>query len=125
MKTGNAVQEKSYAFAVKAVLMCKGLMEEKKEFTLSRQLLRSGTAIGALVEEAIGAQSQKDFFAKLCISYKEARETKYWIRLLLDTGYLEKPQAADLLQDIEELLRIIGSIQKSIRLKMESSNRNS
>ena len=86
-----------------------------KEFVLSRQLLRAGTSIGANIEEAIGGQSRKDFFAKLTIAYKEARETKYWIRLLTDTNYLDKETSRILLQDIEELLRIIGSIQKTIR----------
>lgn len=78
-------------------------------------MLRSGTSIGANIEEAIGGQSRKDFFAKLTISYKEARETKYWIRLLTDTNYFTKEQTTPLLNDIEELLRIIGSIQKTIR----------
>lgn len=86
-----------------------------KEFVLSRQLLRAGTSIGANIEEAIGGQSRKDFFAKLTIAYKEARETKYWIRLLTDTNYLDKETSRILLEDIEELLRIIGSIQKTIR----------
>ncbi|UMB61034.1 four helix bundle protein [Lutibacter sp. A80] len=111
----NVVQIKSYAFAIKIVNICKFLQTEKKEYILSKQLLRSGTSIGANIEEAIGGQSRKDFFAKLTISYKEARETKYWIRLLTDTNYLTKEQREPLLNDIEELLRIIGSIQKTIR----------
>ena len=111
----NIVQIKSYAFAIKIVNTCKWLQTEKKEFVLSKQLLRSGTSVGANIEEAIGGQSRKDFFAKLTISYKEARETKYWIRLLTDTNYLTKEQSEPLLNDIEELLRIIGSIQKTIR----------
>ena len=111
----NVVQTKSYAFAIKIVKTCKWLQTEKKEFVLSKQLLRSGTSIGANIEEAIGGQSRKDFFAKLTISYKEARETKYWIRLLTDTNYFTKEQTTPLLNDIEELLRIIGSIQKTIR----------
>lgn len=111
----NVVQIKSYAFAIKIVNTCKKLQHDKKEFILSKQLLRSGTSIGANIEEAIGGQSKKDFFAKLTISYKEARETKYWVRLLTDTGYLAKEESEPLLNDIEELLRIIGSIQKTIR----------
>jgi four helix bundle protein len=111
----NVIQIKSYAFAIKIVNICKFLQAEKKEYILSKQLIRSGTSIGANIEEAIGGQSRKDFFAKLTISYKEARETKYWIRLLTDTNYLTKEQTAPLLEDIEELLRIIGSIQKTIR----------
>jgi len=115
MKTENVVVDKSYAFAVKIVKLYKYLCEEKKEYTLSKQLLRSGTSIGANIEEAQGGQSKKDFFAKLTISYKEARETKYWLRLLTDTNYLEKEISKTLIDDCEELLRIIGSIQKTIR----------
>ncbi|WP_147676284.1 four helix bundle protein [Algibacter pacificus] len=111
----NIVQTKSYAFAIKIVNTCKFLQTEKKEFILSKQLLRSGTSVGANIEEAIGGQSRKDFYAKLTISYKEARETKYWIRLLTDTHYLTKSQSKPLLNDIEEILRIIGSIQKTMR----------
>lgn len=111
----NVVQTKSYAFVIKIVKTCKWLQTEKKAFVLSKQLLRSGTSIGANIEEAIGGQSRKDFFAKLTISYKEARDTKYWIRLLTDTNYFTKEQTTPLLNDIEELLRIIGSIQKTIR----------
>jgi len=115
MKKDNVVQVKSYAFAVRIVKVYKHLCDNKKEFTLSKQLLRSGTSIGANIEEAIGGQSKKDFFAKLTISYKEARESKYWIRLLKDTDYLSNEEAESLLQDIEELLKIIGSIQKTMK----------
>lgn len=115
MKKDNIVQQKSYQFAVRIVKTCKYLQEEKKEYILSKQLLRSGTSIGANIEEAIGGQSEKDFFAKLTISYKEARETHYWIRLLGDTGYLTKEESQSLLSDTDELLRIIGSIQKTMR----------
>lgn len=115
MKTGNVIQDKSYAFAVKIVKHCQFLIETKKEFVLSKQLLRSGTSIGANIEEAIGGQSKKDFYAKLTISYKEARESKYWIRILHDTGYFSEEVKIELLNDVEELLRIIGSIQKTIR----------
>lgn len=115
MKTENVVQIKSYAFALRVVKVYKYLSQEKKEFILSKQLLRSGTSIGANIEEAIGGQSKNDFFAKITISYKEARESKYWIRLLRDSDYLSMEQSDDLLKDIDELLKIIGSIQKSIR----------
>ena len=111
----NIVQVKSYAFAIKIVNTFKVLQQDSKEFVLSKQLLRAGTSIGANIEEAIGGQFRKDFFAKLTIAYKEARETKYWIRLLTDTKYLDKETSRILLEDIEELLRIIGSIQKTIR----------
>ncbi len=75
MKKDNIIQVKSYSFAVRIVKLYKHLSEEKREFTLSKQLLRSGTSVGANVEEAIGGQSRKDFFAKLTIAYKEARES--------------------------------------------------
>lgn len=115
MKSDNVVQNKSYDFALRIVKVYKYLSQEKKEFVLSKQLLRSGTSIGANIEEAIGGQSKADFFAKLTIAYKETRESKYWIRLLRDSDYLSVEQSDDLLKDVEELLKIIGSIQKSIR----------
>ncbi len=115
MKKGNVVQEKSYAFAVKIVAVCRRLMEENKEYILSKQLMRSGTSIGANIEEAIGGQSRKDFFAKMTISYKEARESHYWIRLLFDSKYISYKEQKELLDDVEELLKIIGSIQKTIK----------
>ena len=117
MKNDNVLQIKSFAFAVKIVKVCQVLVEEKREFILSKQLLRAGTSIGANVEESIGGQSDKDFFAKLTISYKEAREAHYWIRLLTATDYLSKDKGENLLQDVDELLRIIGSIQKTLRSK--------
>lgn len=115
MKSENVIQIKSYDFAVRIVKVCQKIQREQKEFVLSKQLLRSGTSIGANVEEAIGGQSKKDFFAKLTIAYKEARETHYWIRLLIDTGLLTPSEGNLLLKDADELMRIIGSIQKAIR----------
>ena len=76
---------KSYAFALRIVNLYKYLVNEKHEYVLSKQILRSGTAIGANIEEAIGGQSNKDFISKLSVAYKEARETRYWINLLRDT----------------------------------------
>ncbi|SNR16786.1 four helix bundle protein [Tenacibaculum jejuense] len=115
MKRDNIIQIKSYEFAVKIVKLYQQLSKERKEFVLSKQLLRSGTSIGANIEEAIGGQSRKDFYAKLTIAYKEAREANYWIRLLKDTDYLKETEATPFLKDSEELLRIIGSIQKTVR----------
>ncbi|WP_457609858.1 four helix bundle protein [Lutibacter sp.] len=115
MKKDNIIQIKSYNFAIRIVELYKDLNVNKREFVLSKQLLRSGTSIGANIEEAIGGQSRKDFYAKLTISYKEARESHYWIRLLKDTNYLSQEQYDSLIFDIEELLKIIGSIQKTIR----------
>ena len=115
MKKDNLIQIKSYDFAVRIVKLYKHLSQEKKEFVLSKQLLRSGTSIGANIEEAIGGQSRKDFFAKLTIAYKEARESHYWIRLLKDTDFLSDKESKSLITDIKEILKIIGSIQKTIR----------
>lgn len=117
MKEGNLIQEKSYAFAVRMVKLYQHLSSEKREYVLSKQLLRSGTSVGANVEEAIGGQSDKDFFAKLTIAYKEARESKYWINLLTDTNYLTPAQSTSLLTDIEQILKILGSILKTLRSK--------
>jgi four helix bundle protein len=93
------------------------LCDDKKEYVLSKQLLRAGTSVGANIEEAIGGQSEKDFFAKLTIAYKEARETHYWLRLLTDTKFITKEESESLLFDVEELLKIMGSIQKTLRNK--------
>lgn len=114
---GNIIQKKSYEFAIRIVRTCTSIRKEQKEFDLSRQLLRSGTSIGANVEEAIGAQSRKDFYAKLSIAYKEARETKFWIRLLIDTNFLHQNKGESLLHEIEEILMIIGRIRQTMKGK--------
>ena len=113
----NILLDKSFVFAVRTVKAYKFLIEEKKEFVLSKQFLRSGTSIGANAEEAVGGQSRPDFLSKLSIAYKEARETKYWVRLLQATDYFEKQQAESLLNDLEELLKIIGKIQITTKNK--------
>lgn len=113
MKSDNVIQKKSFAFAVRAMKVYKHLSIEKKEFIVSKQFLRSATSIGANIEEAIGGQTRADFIAKLSISYKEARETKYWIRLLNEAGYFTEKEAESLLNDIEEILRIIAKIKIS------------
>jgi four helix bundle protein len=118
MKKDNVVQTKSFDFALKIIEIYKYLKEEKREFVMSKQLLRSGTSVGANIEEAIGAQTDKDFFMKITISYKEMRETIYWIKLLKFSSYLEKEKADYLLDDADELIRIIGSIQKTLKIKL-------
>lgn len=115
MKKDNIILDKSYQFAIEIINLYKKLKFDNKEYILSSQLLRSGTSIGANMEEANGAQSKKDFFAKISIAYKEARETHYWLRLLRDTNMIEKEVAEDLINKAYELLKIIGSIQKSIK----------
>jgi four helix bundle protein len=115
MKSDNIVQTKSYAFAVRIVRLYQHLSKAKKEFVLSKQVLRSGTSIGANVEEAIGGQSRADFISKFGIAYKEARETSYWLRLLKDTEYLSEAEFQSIHSDAEELCRIIAAIQKSTK----------
>jgi four helix bundle protein len=117
MKSDNVIVGKSFAFAIKVVKAHRYLTKEKSEYVLSKQLLRSGTSIGANIEEAVGGQSQADFAAKLAVVYKEARESSYWIRLLRETNYLNEKAAASLLNDIEEIQKIIGSIQIAIKRK--------
>jgi four helix bundle protein len=119
MKSDNIVQQKSFAFAIRIVNVYKYLISEKKEFVLSKQLLRSGTSIGANIEESIGGQSDKDFLSKISISYKEARETIYWLKLLQATDYLSEQEAVSLLNDAEEICKILGKIQ--ITLKSRNS----
>ncbi len=121
MKTDNIIQTKSYTFALRVIKLYKFLKDEKKEYTLGKQVLRSGTSIGANVEEAIGRQSDKDFLSKMSIAYKEARETHYWIRLLSDSGFIKPNERDSLITDCEELLKIIGSIQKSMKTKIRNS----
>ena len=115
MKTDNVIQEKSFAFAIRIVNAYKYLKFEKQEFVLSKQMLRSGTSIGANVEEAIGGQSKAEFISKLSIAYKEARETLYWLKLLFATEYLTKEMSDSLINDAEEICRIIGKIQITLK----------
>lgn len=118
MKNDNVVQKKSYDFALRIIKLYEHLVKEKKEFVLSKQVLRSGTSIGANIEEAIGGQSDKDFLSKFAIAYKEARETHYWIRLLRDSKHLDSKQSELILKDCEELIKIIGSINKTMKKKL-------
>jgi four helix bundle protein len=117
MKKDNVVRDKSYAFALRVVKLYQFLINEKKEFVLSRQILRSGTSIGANVEEAIGGQSGRDFQSKMAIAYKEARETHYWIRILKDSDYLSDEYSQSILSDCDELMKILGSIQKTMKIR--------
>jgi len=119
MKKENPALDKSYAFALKVVKLCLKIQGAKQEYVLSKQLVRSATSIGANTEEAIGAQSDKDFLHKISIAYKEARETHYWIRLMGDSELIIRDEAENLLLDVEELLRILGSIQKTLKQKMK------
>ncbi len=107
------IQTKSYRFAIRIVNLYKYLISEKKEFVLSKQLLRSGTAIGALVCEGKFAQSKADFINKLSIALKEANETLYWLELLRDTEYLTLEVFQSIYPDAEEQVKILASIIKT------------
>ncbi|QNL23014.1 four helix bundle protein [Hyphobacterium sp. CCMP332] len=122
MKGNNLILDKSFELAIEIIKAYKFLSESKKEYVLSKQLLRCGTSVGANVEESVGAQSKKDFLNKISISYKEARETKYWIRLLLVSEYLNAKGAENLLIRIEEVLKILGSIQKTLKASLNIQN---
>ena len=111
----NIIEQKSFEFAVRIVNLYKHLSETKKEFVLSKQLLRSGTSIGANVAEAEQAQSKADFISKMSIALKEASETKYWIRLLASTSYLTEAESVSILNDCVELEKILVSIVKSTK----------
>ncbi len=107
------LQEKSFSFAVRIVNLYKYLQSKKREHVLSKQLLRSGTAVGALVREAEHAESKVDFIHKLSIALKEANETEYWILLLLETGYLTEVESESILEDNREILKLLITIIKT------------
>ena len=113
----NVVREKSFGFAVRVVRLNQYLVEKKKEYTVARQVLKSGTSIGANVEEADNAISKADFSNKISIALKEAKETHYWLRLLVETGYLELPLFESLIKDCDELCKLLFSILKTSRLR--------
>jgi four helix bundle protein len=106
------VKQKSYEFALQIIKLCTQLRSDR-HYEISSQLLRSGTSIGANVEEALAGQSRKDFFAKMSIASKEARETNYWLRLLRDSEILQKQHVNELIQTSEELIKILTSIVKT------------
>ena len=106
----NVVKEKSFRFSLDIIALYKYLTTQKKEYILSKQVLRSGTSIGANIEEAVVSQSKKEFIAKLNISLKEAHETHYWLRLLKESGYINKE---DLIRQVEELFKLLTSIIKT------------
>ena len=111
----NPVRDKSFRFALRIVKLYQYLKEEKREYVLSKQVLRSGTAIGALIRESQYAESKADFIHKLAIALKEANETDYWIELLFQSGYLEQKSYQSIHTDIEELLKLLTSIIKTTK----------
>ncbi|NMP37837.1 MAG: four helix bundle protein [Clostridiales bacterium] len=109
----NQIENKSFDFAVRIVNLYKHLNSEKKEYVLSKQLLRSGTSIGANVSEAQRGQSKADFISKMSIALKEANESYYWIKLLYKTDYITELQFLSLETDITEIIKLLVSICKS------------
>ncbi len=118
------LRKKSYTFALRVVKLYKYLSHEKKEFVLSKQVLRSGTAVGALVYEAEFAQSKADFINKLSISLKEANETSYWLSLLKDSQYLDLKMYQSIKPDIEELIKILVSSIKTTKKNNKKGDQN-
>jgi four helix bundle protein len=113
MKDDNAIKTKSEDFAVRIVGLYKYLVDNKNEYVMSKQMLRSGTSVGANINEALCGISRKDFLSKMYIAFKECNETKYWITLLYRTEYISEKEKISIMNDCEELLRILSSITKT------------
>jgi four helix bundle protein len=118
----NIIKEKTFAFAIRVIKMYNFLKEKKKEFILSKQLMRSGTSIGAMIREAINAETSKDFIHKLSIAQKECDETCYWLELLKEADYLTEKEFLSIYTDAIELLKIIRSIIIKSKQKLEINN---
>ena len=118
----NVLSQKAYVFALRSVKLAGFLRSELKEFDLARQVLRSGTSIGANIEESVHAQSRADFINKLSVAQKEACETNFWIRILRDSGYINANSASSLLSECEEIQRILTA---SIRTAKSNLNKRS
>ena len=115
MKESNAVKDKSVKFAIRIIEMYKYLNGKKQEQVISKQLLRSGTSIGANVSEGVYAQSRSDFISKMSIALKEAAETEYWLELLIKTGYITEEQHNSMNEDCRELIKLLVSIVKNTK----------
>ncbi len=120
----NILKTKSFAFAVRIVRVYQFLSMQKSEFVISKQLLRSGTSVGAMVKEAEHAESRLDFKHKMSIAQKEINESIYWLELLKETEYLSKEQFESLNIDAIELIKIVTSIIKTIKAKLVNGSRN-
>jgi four helix bundle protein len=107
------VLEKSRNFASRIIKMHQYLQQKKREFVMSKQILRSGTSVGANISEALCAQSKKDFYAKMYIAYKEASESLFWIDMLFENGYITGPQCESIRNDNLELVKILSAITKT------------
>lgn len=119
------VGEKSENFAVRIVNLCNYLKKEKHENVISRQLLKSGTSVGANINEALNGFSRKDFLAKMYVSFKECRETQFWLKLLYRTGYLNEKEYRSIDADCTELLRILTGITRTTSQSINDEKRTS
>ena len=119
----NIAADKAFSFAERIYKLHRYLMDEKKEYILAKQILRSGTSIGANFEEAIGAQSTKDFIAKVSLAYKEARETSYWLRLLKQVAVIEEPHFESIHKDCKELINLLSSILITAKTKLHNESK--
>ena len=113
MVMNNAILIKSKAFALRIIRLYQYLCENKREFVLSKQILRSGTSVGANVKEGVSAQSKADFYAKMYIAYKEANETEYWLELLYESGYIDVRAFRSIYADCKEIIKILAAITKN------------
>ena len=111
----NTIEIKSFQFAIRIVKLCKHIQDTKKEYTLTKQLLRSGTSVGANVAESQQAQSRPDFIAKLSIALKEAVESNYWLRLMYATEYLAEKEYSSVIADCKELEKLLTAIIRSAK----------
>ena len=118
----NVILDKSKAFALRIIKLYKYLCDNKKEYIISKQIMRSGTSVGANVKEAVHAQCKLDFYAKMYIAYKEANETEYWLELLHESGYIETNAFESMYSDCKELIKILASITKSQKNSSQQSN---
>ena len=116
----NIVLTKSFNFAIIIIELSKILQKDKKEFVISKQLLRSGTSIGANIKEAVNGFSKKDFIAKMYVALKEANETEYWLELLNATDYLAEAEYKSIVYDCKELCKLLSSITKSAKQAPET-----
>lgn len=115
----NVIENKSFLFAIRIVRLCNYLHSEKKEYTLSNQILKSGTSIGANIVEAQQAQSKRDFLSKVNIALKEAYETDYWLRLLKETDYITSSQFESIYKDCTEIIKILISITRTTKYNLK------
>lgn len=111
----NIIADKSKGFALRIIKLYKFLQGEKQEYVLSKQVLRSGTSIGANVREALRGQSKADFFAKLTIALKEASETEYWLELLHESDYIDETSFSSIYADCKEVIKLLTAITKTIK----------